>query len=62
VVLDASTPVLAEEVEAQAVFVGMIQAQEADSQARPLLAVDDALEYRVLHSLATILACLGNAP
>jgi hypothetical protein len=49
---DAVTPVAAQEIESQAVLGRIKFVQQPDSQARPLLRIDNALENRMLHSLS----------
>ena len=60
VMLGAAFPVAPQKVEAQAVFIGMIHAEELDAQSCPLLGVEEALEDGVLDALAVVLAGLGD--
>ena len=55
-VLDAPLPFRSEKVEAEAVLFGISLQQETRPKHHPLRRVHEALEDRVLHALAMILA------
>jgi hypothetical protein len=54
-VLDMVLPILPEKIEAQAVSLEIDLVKKTPAELSPLSSVDEALKYRVLHSLAVIL-------